>query len=171
MEEPTRSAADDTYLATQVFTATPQKLQLMLIEGALRSSLRARQLRAAGDKLAAGEHLIKAQELAGALMNGMDRDANPALIDRIAAIYLFIFRNLMEANMSDDDRKLDEAIHILEIERETWRQVCDKLSGQSATADQFVESHRHDESVPPPASSLWGGDSQGLPTTGFSLEV
>jgi len=48
-------------------------------------------------------------------------------VRKVAAVYLFIFRSLMEANFQRDEGKLDDALKVLRVERETWRQVCKQL--------------------------------------------
>ena len=53
------SNARDTYLETQVKTATPQKLQLMLVEGAIRFAHQAIHHWEQQDEPAACESLIR----------------------------------------------------------------------------------------------------------------
>ena len=54
-------SARESYLTTEVLTATPQKTQLLLIEAALRSSQRAGQQWAAKQDEAALQSLLHAQ--------------------------------------------------------------------------------------------------------------
>ena len=72
----------ENYLVTEVMTSTPQKLQLMLIEGAIRAIERGRQKRRAGDDEQACESLLRAQEIVGQLLDGTPGAAvtNPAVI-------------------------------------------------------------------------------------------
>jgi flagellar secretion chaperone FliS len=118
----------DNYLTAEVQTAPPQKLHLLLLEAALRSCERVRQhWRANQDDLAL-EPLIHAEEIVNELVCGLNRQANEELARKLAAVYLFVFRCLVDAGYRRDEKKLADAIRVLEIERETWRQACNKLA-------------------------------------------
>jgi len=152
-----QSSAREQYLTTQVMTATPQKLQLMLIEAALRSAQRARQQWQAQQNEQACESLIHAQEIVGRLLAALDHEAGANLARKVAAVYLFVFRSLMEANYHRDQQKLDDALRILEIERETWRKVCQPVGGQPDAQ----------ELLPFPVTR----EGSGVRASGFSLEA
>jgi flagellar secretion chaperone FliS len=122
------SMARNSYLFTDVNTATPQKLQLLLIDAALTSANRARQFWMQQRDDLAIQALIHAQEVVGQVLADVNRDTGGDLATRILAVYEFIFRSLVNAGYRHDEKSLDDAIRILEIERETWRQLCDKLA-------------------------------------------
>jgi len=132
-------SAPRSYLVTEVLTATPQKLQLMLIDAALRSAGRARQHWQEGRQEQACEAMIHAQQVVGELLGALDHEIQPELTRKVAGIYLFVFRSLTEANLRGESAKLDDAIRVLREERETWRQVCEKLSGE-APADSHADT-------------------------------
>lgn len=122
------------YLGTEILTAPPQKLHLMLIEGAIRFAQRAREHWRASQYDQACEALIRAQDILSEMMAAVNRKVDAELAKKTAAVYLFIFRRLMEANMRRDEAKLDDALRVLEIERETWRLVCERLAGSGGPA-------------------------------------
>ncbi len=126
------ASARDTYLETEVLTATPQKLQLMLIDGALRFVELARHHWKNDKDEEACEALIRAQRIVTELLGGLNKDVDPDLAGKVASIYLFVFRTLLAANNERDEEKLDDVVRILNIERETWRQVCEKLGAENA---------------------------------------
>ena len=43
-------------------------------------------------------------------------------------MYLFIYASLTRSFIDNDENKLDEALRVLAIERETWRQMCEQLA-------------------------------------------
>jgi len=131
----TLSFARDTYLATEVTTAPPQKLQLMLLDAALRHGRRARERWSDGRDEQAGEALLRCQEIVSHLLGGMNREHDRELVRRVAGVYLFIYRRLVASQLERDLKKLDEALSILEIERETWQQVCLQLGARSQPAE------------------------------------
>ncbi|GHT30244.1 hypothetical protein FACS18942_11170 [Planctomycetales bacterium] len=61
----------------------------------------------------------------------------------MASIYLFIFRRLAEAGMTYKEENLDDALRVLNSERETWKQVCEKFGstvGQGNTGQTVSKS-------------------------------
>ena len=127
-----QSSVPDSYLETEVMTATPQKRQLMLIEGAIRFIERTRGHWQAGKNDEACETLVRAQELVTELLSGLSSEVNPDLVRKVAGIYLFVFRKLVDAHPHRDEKKLDDALRVLEIERGTWREVCRELANTTA---------------------------------------
>jgi flagellar secretion chaperone FliS len=168
-----QSSAHENYLVTHVMTATPQKLQLMLIEAAIRSAERARQKWQSNDDEQACEALIRAQEIVSELLASLDRETSPELVKKVAAVYLFVFRSLVEANTGHDEQKLGDAIRVLEIERQTWREVCEKLgSSASSGAEYLAGAEARQPAVPSGPHALPNVDLAGdLPAGGFSLEA
>jgi flagellar protein FliS len=166
-----RSSARESYLVTEIMTATPQKLQLLLIEAAIRSAQRARQKWQEEDCEQACEALIHAQEIVGELLAALDRELNAELVKKMAAIYLFVFRSLMEANSQRDQQKLNDAIKVLEVERQTWQMVCEKLGGRSESHALAAADSPPKPSAAPPAPGLPGPNTLGdLPAAGLSLQ-
>lgn len=134
-----QTSARENYLVTQTLTAPPQKLQLMLIEGAIRAARLARQMWQSGDAAAASEALIRAQEIVSSLMAGLKPDVAPDLVRRVAAVYAFVHRRLIEANLRHDEAKLDDAVRVLQEERKTWQEVCATV-GAERPSDLSLEA-------------------------------
>jgi flagellar protein FliS len=156
----------DSYLTTEVFTAPPQKLQLMLLDAAIRQIARTKQQWRDGEEGKASLSLIHAQQIVEQLIAGVNREAAPELADRALGVYSFLARRLMEAGANRDESKLDDATRVLEIDRETWRRVCEELSGKSADQSNFISSA--DKSVAPLPTFDSFGD---IPSSGLSLEA
>ncbi len=151
------------YLNSEVLTAPPQRLQLMLIEGAIRFVVRARNHWAADEVGAASELLIRAQEIVGQLIAGAASDPTSQLGKKVAANYIFIFRSLSEAGLRHSETQLADALRILEIERETWREVCNKLgSDPTSSAPQKPAAK---SSVPAPLAM------NDTPSSSFSFQA
>ena len=137
------ASSPENYLATEVKTASPQKLHLLLVEAALHSAQRAGQQWHACQDEQALQSLVHAQAVVSELMCGLDKKSKSDFTERVMALYAYIFRCLAEAGLRHDRQKLADAIRLLEFERETWRQLCQQLAVQ----------HRVDQAdaVPPPA--------------------
>ena len=85
-------------------------------------------------------------------------------LKEVAAVYLFVFRSLMEATAERDREKLQDALRILKVERETWRQLCDKLG-----EGQNPDGAKDPETTAPP--QLDDEETTEQPSGGFSLEA
>lgn len=115
------------YLQAEVHTATPQKLQLLLIEAAIKNIHRTRQAWKDQRLEDSFESLSRAQDIVAEILCSLDVESNPDIAKKLASIYIFIFRRLAEAGMTYEEEKLDDALRVLTSERETWRLVCEKF--------------------------------------------
>ena len=119
-------SARDTFLETQVMTASPQKLRLMLVEGAIRNVNQVQHywdLQRLEDALEAS---IRAREIISELMSPLSADKSP-LAMQMLAVYVYLFRTLTEGTLENDRAKLADVLRVLGEERETWSQVCEKF--------------------------------------------
>ncbi len=115
------------YLKNAVLTATPEQLQLMLFDGAIRFATRGLDAIRAKDREAAFLALERAQLIVLEMSNGIRREINPELADRMSAIYSFIYRRLIDANVHQDEPAVQDALRILRYERESWLLLMEKL--------------------------------------------
>ncbi len=161
--------AGNSYMKDQVLTASGPRLHLMLIEGALRFVQQTQQLWEKGEHENGGEALLRGQEIVAELMAGTAKSESE-LGRKFASIYLFIYRSLVEAHLESSITKLADAARVLEAERETWRQVCERITSPgAATASQDspspIPSPHHarstasvlDSASLPPDSPMSGG--------------
>ena len=125
-----------TYLEAAVQTATPQKLRLMLIDGAIRFATRAKQQWCRPISYEVLEDLRRCQQIVAELYSSVRRDEND-VAQKTADLYLFLYREVLAAPADTDTTRLDGVLRVLEIERETWRQVCEQLP------DAPVREHDH----------------------------
>ncbi len=182
-----QSSIRDNYLRTEVMTATPQKLQYMLIDAAIRNLQRGKHLRSENQHDEACEVLIRAQEIVTQILTGLNREVDPDLTRKVASVYMFVFRSLNEAQVGREDDKLDECIRVLEVERETWRLLCEKLEQEQPAENEAAHATLSGQpaagDIPPAApngppspkmsaldlsSDLAGGEGA---STGFSIEA
>ena len=120
------------YLRTQVATATPEQLQMMLYDGAIRFAEQARPALAARSWEASYNAISRSQKIITELTSSLRHDIAPELCGRLASIYNFIYRKLVEANVEHKVESLDEAIKILRFQRETWEMLLKQLGRQKA---------------------------------------
>jgi flagellar biosynthetic protein FliS len=119
-------SARDVYLETQIHTATPQKLRLMLIDVALRFSHQAIECWDREEQRGARcNALARCHDILIELYGSIRADELP-VARQVKAIYRFLFRHLAEAAATEDCQKVRDVVRVLEQERETWRQLCEQ---------------------------------------------
>ena len=85
------------YLRTRVLTATPEQLQLMLFDGALRFGEQARAALEKRDWEGTYNHITRVQKIIAELTGSLKHDVNPDLCGKLAALYNYAHRKLTEA--------------------------------------------------------------------------
>lgn len=123
------------YLKNAVMTATPEQLQLMLYDGAIRFAGQARDAMGRGDLETSCEKLIRAQNIVLEMRNGLRHEVNPTLCAQMASLYTFIYNRLVDANLKRSQSALDEALKILNHQRETWQILVEKVRGERNRGD------------------------------------
>jgi flagellar protein FliS len=128
------------YLRNAVMTASPEQLQLMLYDGAIRFATQGREAVVEKKYEEAYNKLSRAQAIVLEMERGLNRDVAPELCERMAALYMFTYRKLVDGCVQHDPAPIDEAIGILNYERETWMMLLQKLAteaaGQAPTSEQ-----------------------------------
>jgi flagellar protein FliS len=155
--------AGGSYFETQVLTAPPYRLHLMLLEGALRHGRRAAELFDQGHDAAASEALLRSQEIVAELIASLRPEVALALVRKAAGVYVFVHRSLATAHFRRDIATLRQALDVLEVECETWRQVCQQADGSRAAVAPPTEGR-----VPRPA---FLDRPSGEPAAGLSFEA
>lgn len=122
------------YLKNAVASAGPEQLQLLLIDGAIRFTLRGREGAEKRDLEAAFNGYERAQRIVLQIMEGLNRNANPELVDQFLALFNFIYRRLIEASIKRDLQAADEALRILREQRDTWAVIVEKVAALNQTS-------------------------------------
>jgi flagellar secretion chaperone FliS len=158
------------YLESRVLTAPPQRLQLMLIEGAIRFGREALAAMDNGDTIAAATPLMRMFDIMAELLAGA-REKKTSLNEQIAAFYTYLFRLVAEAKVNENAEKLGEALELLEFERQTWQLVCDKIGNSADPSNAAPQAAAPIATKPRPAiAPLLGGGSTAT-SLGISLEA
>ena|SRR5688572_3540690 len=126
--------AAQSYLRTKVLTATPEQLQLMLYDGAIRFCEQARAGLEQRNYEQSYNGLSRAQKIITELTGSLKHELAPELCGKLAALYNFVYMKLVEANVNHEMKALDEALGILRYQRETWVMLLDHLGKTKAAA-------------------------------------
>ena len=117
----------------------------MLIDAAIRNLQRGKHLRGEGQYDEACEALIRAQTIVTQILTGLNRDVDAKLTSKVASIYMFVFRSLNEAQVVQDTVKIDECIRVLEVDRETWRLLCEQIEQEQPVENEAARTTLSDQ--------------------------
>jgi flagellar protein FliS len=113
------------YQQTQVSTSNPEKILLMLYDGAINFSRIAREKAVNGDRGERGKYVSKAQAIVAELMNTLDHEVGGAIAKRLEQLYLYIINEYISANVNNSVASLDNTIRILGLLRDTWAEAIE----------------------------------------------
>jgi len=128
----TESNPANAYLRTKVLTASPEELRLMLLDGAIKFARQGREGLAAKDFEASYNGISQCRNIVLELITTIKPQYDPELCDRVKAVYTFMYRELVEASMEKNVKRLDSVISLLEFERETWALLMIKVGEERA---------------------------------------
>jgi flagellar protein FliS len=169
------ASAREAYLETQILTSTPQRLRLMLIEGAIR---RAKAAQAAWQANNVPEGLVAVghcRDIVSELIAGIQPEQTP-VAKQVLAVYMFLFSTLVEAQIARDIHRLTDIIRVLDQERITWQAVCEQMPQRPVAT---VATKTAEEVAPQRVSSAWTADFGAAAVTaaaksaasGFSIDA
>jgi flagellar protein FliS len=126
------ASAANNYLRAKVFTATPEQLQLMLYDGAIRFGEQARAALEQKNWDQSYTLIVRAQKIITELNCGLKHDLAPELCGKLASLYNYCYRKLVDANIGHELKDIDDALNILRYQRETWVMLLDQLGKNKA---------------------------------------
>jgi flagellar protein FliS len=129
---PSSSHKSHQYLRTRVMTATPEQLQMMLYDGAIRFTEAARSALDRRDLEAVFRNVTKAQAIVTELLSGLRPAHGADLCGRLAAEYRYVYRKLVEVGFQHSGESADAAIDVLRNQRETWALLLEKRGQEKA---------------------------------------
>lgn len=115
---------------SQVEGAPPERLVQLMLEGALDRVSLARGDMDNGEVAAKGERIGKAISLVEGLRASLDHERGGELAGNLDALYEYIARRLMEANLRNDVTILDEVSRLLREIKQAWDRI---VSGAEAS--------------------------------------
>jgi flagellar protein FliS len=121
------------YTESAVLTAPPERLVVMLYDGAIRFlnqsavAMRAGNQRVFLDRVQRGEAIITELNLTLDMRQG-------EVAERLRAIYQFCNVHLTAATVEGDPRKIDDVVRLLSELREAWQQIAAAPPAAAAVA-------------------------------------
>jgi flagellar protein FliS len=129
-----------TYREIRVKTASPGQLVVMLYDEAVRQSDRALEMM--GPKLRKNPQNIekvnlalgKVQDIVTELMASLDFEAGGEIAQNLFALYVWFNRELMDANMTKDEKRVRDVRDQLDSLRGAWAEAATRVQGGSSAS-------------------------------------
>lgn len=116
-----------------VMSANPHQLIEMLFDGANGALVRARLFMQQGDIVAKGEAISKAINIIdNGLKAGLDQENGGEIATNLSALYDYMIRRLLQANLRNDCQAIEEVEGLLGNIAEAWKQISPKASSQES---------------------------------------
>jgi flagellar protein FliS len=116
-------ASPAAYQQQSILTAPPERLVVMLYDGALRFFFQAAVAMREGTRVKAEEKLRRGEAIVDHLLETLDMSAGE-IAQNLEGIYVFCKRLLMEARMEQDATKVEKVRELLGELRESWAQIA-----------------------------------------------
>ncbi|MEA2458973.1 MAG: flagellar secretion chaperone FliS [Thermoleophilaceae bacterium] len=122
------ATAQQAYRDSAILTAPPERLVVMLYDGANRFLLQGAAAMRAGDLTVSNEKMRRAEAIVQELRGTLDMSAGQVAVN-LDSIYSFCQRLLLEARLKRDPEKIEEVARLLRELRDAW----DQVAGQACT--------------------------------------
>lgn len=142
------------YLATQVNSATPEQLLVMLYSGAIRFLSEAEEAMEKGRVTQQGMLISRVINIINELCATLDHEVGGEIAANLEALYDYMNRELLQANSKDDLPRLSRVKEMLTDLRETWLKAIDQVHAEMVVHAELNPANRAgDESGGRSASS------------------
>jgi flagellar protein FliS len=118
-------------LETKVLSATPMELVKLLYQAAIEAVQAARHHLTRGEIVERGRSVSRAVELLAELSGSLDHEKGGEISTRLAALYDYLQRTLLDANFRQADDGLAQAEMLLKTLNEAWCAIEVSRSGAS----------------------------------------
>jgi flagellar protein FliS len=119
---------------TGVESATPHRLIQMLLEGALEKINMAKGYMQHGDVAMKGTHISWAISIIDGLRMSLDKEAGGEIAANLDALYDYMGRRLVEANLKNDPAILAEISGLLLEIKSAWDAIPEVMNSQRGVA-------------------------------------
>ncbi len=122
--------ASNEYLRNAILTASPEQLHLMLYDGAIRFTRQGIEgiTNREWDKAFTG--FSRAQKIVLEMLNSLNYEVDRDLCTRMAGLYNYMYRSLVQACSERSVAAAEEALKMLTYQRETWVMLIEKLRNE-----------------------------------------
>jgi flagellar protein FliS len=131
-------------LETGILAASPHKLITMLFQGAHLALSSALTCMKNGQIAAKGEAISKAIAIINSgLQASLDIEAGGELAHQLNALYEYMNRRLLQANLHDEPQYIKEVIHLLDELSDAWAAIGSPAQQRDESLDASASPRHH----------------------------
>ncbi|BCR06598.1 flagellar protein FliS [Desulfuromonas versatilis] len=127
------------YQANDVATSSPERLLIMMYDGAIRNVARAELAIEKGERAPKLEAISKAIAIITELSNTLDFEVGGEIAENLDGLYGFMTRELTSANLKNDPEPLKVVTRLLKDLRATWLDAIEAVHKEKAAATRVEE--------------------------------
>ena len=120
------ATAQQAYRDSSVLTAPPERLVVMLYDGAHRFLFQAAHAMRSGDISQTNNRMQRAEAIISELRGTLNHEKGGEVAGRLEAIYDFCQRHLLEARLKKDPQRVEQVMKLLGELRDAWEQVANR---------------------------------------------
>lgn len=122
------------YQKSQLETAPPEKILIMLYNGAINFLKKAQIAFEKDNKTEAHNNIMSAERIIVEFMQTLDMDLGGEMAKNLYSLYSYLYNKLVEANMKNKPENLVEVLDHLTKLRDTWLQAIEIANKEKAQA-------------------------------------
>lgn len=142
------------YQKTQVMTSRPDKVLLLLYEGAIRFTKIAAQKAREKNIPEKGKYISKALAIISELMNTLDHEKGGALASDLEGLYMFMMDKLIDANIKNSAEDCEAVEKLLTTLYSAWKDVIenprpDGVPSKTLQPELYAQWEQAQKAAPP----------------------
>ncbi len=147
------------YQKNEIETASPEKILIMLYEGAIQY-LNIARIEMTSDKSVKDigkihTNIVGAQNIISEFQETINFEVGGEFANKLYSLYSYLYQKLVEANVKKDVQAIDEVLKHLRSLRDAWKQAIEQEQ-KKRTVNLYDDEQNDDEEEKTPASELRG---------------
>lgn len=128
------------YQSAQLETAPPERLLIMLFDGAIRFTKTAIKGMQEKNIQESHQNCIRVQNILTELMSTLRFDIGGEIAQNLFRLYEYLHRRTVMANIQKDTKILEEVLKHLQDLRDTWAQAAKNVAAERAAAREHASA-------------------------------
>ena len=128
------------YQNNQILNATPERILIMLYDGAIRFCRQAIQAMDEGNKQQVSEKISRAMAIICEFSNTLNHEVGGEIASDLDALYSYMTRELAKANLKNERKPLETVEELLVGLRETWMEAA-----QTYATEKHQAADKHNQ--------------------------
>lgn len=132
------------YQTNQIQTASPEKILIMLYDGAIQFLNKAKKELDNNNVQEVHNNIIGAQKIIAEFMNSLDMKVGGEVAVNLYSLYEYLHFRLVQANIKKDVTMIDEVLVHLKDLKQTWEEAI-KIAGREKASINILDDENEDE--------------------------